>query len=604
MLQHDFSEDQVYKRMQKVALEVWNIRESELSSIDPLVRLLMKGLAKEVEKVGNELQNSEARILKRIARQLMPDQLQTAIPAHGILHFQPSESVEISRYDHFTYEKRWQNKAKFNRVENRTLNFTPAGTFPANTGKILYRVEQGKAYNVKPLNKTLLRGVSIQTFDKEIILGIDSVSTGDFYLYFDWISEKSKKILFNSISKVNITLLNGKKLSTNWGLKPKENNRDYFDEKFNALLKMERTVMGFYQNQFLKLELSKEQIKEGERIENTPFAEIKDQLSLDDKSKITWLRISFPPEIDSKLLHEVTIQMNSFPVLNRKLCRQVFRLQPELNIRKFEFEGHFLGVERVETSRGEIYTEQDSLRLDEALKGTYTVRTGSVGRIDERDGHGYLKYLLDLIREEKQAFASANVSSTIEDLNMVEQTIEKIEKRISFTGASGSEPYIMLSPIKNFENIYVHFWSTDGDFANAINTNSSLECKTTGLSENGQAAFLTNSIGGADGLMDAELIRNYKNAILAKESIVTVADIKSLCHALAGNAIEAIEVRKEITESSQRKIGLIQQLNIYIKFRNSLEDEALKEYIIKRFEAEVEAKSNFSMPIQIFVLND
>ena len=183
----------------------------------------------------------------------MPDQLQTAIPAHGILHFQPSESVEISRYDHFTYEKRWQNKAKFNRVENRTLNFTPAGTFPANTGKILYRVEQGKAYNVKPLNKTLLRGVSIQTFDKEIILGIDSVSTGDFYLYFDWISEKSKKILFNSISKVNITLLNGQKLSTNWVLNLKENNRDYFNEKFNDLVKMERNIMGFFQNQFLKL---------------------------------------------------------------------------------------------------------------------------------------------------------------------------------------------------------------------------------------------------------------------------------------------------------------------------------------------------------------
>jgi hypothetical protein len=296
--------------------------------------------------------------------------------------------------------------------------------------------------------------------------------------------------------------------------------------------------------------------------------------------------------------------MNCFPALNRKLCRQVFRLQPELNIRKLEFDGHFLGVERVETSRGEIYTEQDSLRMDEALKGTYTVRTGNIGRIDERDGHGYLKYLLDLIREEKQAFASANVSSTIEDLNTVEQTIEKIEKRISFTGASGSEPYIMLTPIKNFENIYVHFWSTDGDFANGINTNNSLECKTTGLSENGQAVFVMDTVGGAGGLMDADLIRNYKNAILSKESIVTVADIKSLCYSLGGNSIASIEVRKEIAESSQQKIGLIQQLNIFIKFRNSVEDEALKDFIIQRFEAEIEAKSNFSLPLQIFVLND
>ncbi len=604
MLQHDFSEEEVYKRMQKVAMEVWNIRESEINSIDPLVRLLMKGVAKEVEKVGNELQNSEARILKRIARQLMPDQLQTAIPAHSILQFHPSENVEISRYDHFTFEKKWQNKAKFNRVENRTLNFTPAGTFPTNTGKILFRLEQKKAYSVKTLNKTLLRGIDTATHGNEIILGIENASSGDFYLYFDWLSEKSKKILFNSLSKVNITLLNGKKVTTHWGLSAKENKRDYFDEKFNALLKIERTAMGFYQNQFIKLSLSKEQILEAGKTESTAFEDLQEQLSLDEKSKITWIKILFPPEIDTKQLHEVTIQMNCFPVLNRKLCRQVFRLQPELNIRKFEFEGHFLSVERVETSRGEIYTEQDSLRLDEALKGTYTVRTGSVGRIDERDGHGYLKYLLDLIREEKQAFTSANVSSTIEDLDTVEQTIEKIEKRISFTGASGSEPYIMVTPMKNYENIYVHFWSTDGDFANAINTNSSLECKTVGLSENGQAVLVLNSVGGADGLMDAELIRNYKNAILAKESVVTIADIKSLCYALGGNAIASIEVRKEIAESSQPKIGLIQQLNIYITFRNTLEDEALKDYIIQRFEAEIEAKSNFSMPLQIFVLND
>lgn len=604
MLQHDFSEDQVYKRIQKVALEVWNIRESEMSSIDPLVRLLMKGLAKEVEKVGNELQNSEARILKRIARQLMPDQLQTAVPAHSILHFQPSESVEISRYDHFTHDKRWQNQAKFNRIENRTLSFTPAGTYPANTGNITRRLELGKAYNVKALNKTQIRGVDIDSHNRDIVLGIENLSAGEFYLYFDWLSEKSKKILFNSLSKVNISLLNGKKVATSWGLKQKEDIRDYFDEKFNALLKMERTVIGFYQNQFLKLALSQEQIKQAEPAGNTAFADIQEQLNLDGQSKITWLRISFPPEIDDKLLHEVTIQMNCFPVMNRNLCRQVFRLQPELNIRKFEFEGHFLGVERVETSRGEIYTEQDSLRLDEALKGTYAVRTGNVGRIDERDGHGYLKYLLDLIREEKQAFSSANVSSTIEDLNTVEQTIEKIEKRINFTGASGSEPYIMLTPIKDFENIYVHFWSTDGDFANAINTNSDLECKTAGLADTGQAIFLKNTIGGADGLMDAELIRNYKNAILTKESIVTIADIKSLCWTIGGNAISSIEVRKEIGESNQPKIGLIQQLNIYLRFKNSLEDEALKDYIVQRFEAEIEAKSNFSLPLQIFVIND
>lgn len=603
MLQHEFSEDQVFKRMQKVAAEVWNIRDSEMSSIDPLVQLMMKGLAKEVEKVGNELQNSEARILKRIARQLMPDQMQTAVPAHAVLHFQPSETVEISRYDHFTLDKRWQNKAKFNRIETRTLNFTPAGTFLTNTGKIAYRIESGQIFGVTPLNKTRIDNIDFSQADDEIIIGIKNLTPGTVHFYFDWLTEKSKKVLYNALSKVKITLLNGKAVPTHWGLKPTEKKHNYFEEKFNSLLKMEQTVLGFYQNQFVNITLSKQDIEDARSAADATLSDILNDFDDIEKESITWLRLTFPPEIDEKRVHEITAQMNCYPVLNRKMCRQVFRLQPELNIRKFEFEGHFLGVERVETSRGEFYSEQDSLRLDENLKGTYTVRMGSVGRIDERDGHGYLKYLLDLIREEKQAFSSANVSSTLADLDTISQTIEKIEKRISSDGASGSEPYIMLTPIKSFENIYVHFWSTDGAFANAINPNQELECKTTGLSDSGQAIFVKSTIGGADGLMDAELIRNYKNAILSKESVVTVADIRSLGFSIGGRAIASIDVRKEIAEAGQRKTGLIQQLSIYLKFKDALDDEALKDYIVQRFEAEIEAKSNFSIPHQIFVLN-
>src|SRR6188768_834741 len=94
-----YSKEEVYGRLLRNAGEMWGLHASELEGIDPLVRLLLGAMAKEVEKLGNDLHSSDTRIFRRIAQYLLPDAKLYAQPAHGVVRLEPSGPQEITRYD-------------------------------------------------------------------------------------------------------------------------------------------------------------------------------------------------------------------------------------------------------------------------------------------------------------------------------------------------------------------------------------------------------------------------------------------------------------------------------------------------------------------------
>ncbi|HMZ48893.1 MAG TPA: hypothetical protein PLP28_07945, partial [Flavobacteriales bacterium] len=89
--------------MLRNAGEMWGMHGSELEGIDPLVRLLLGAMAKEVEKLGNDLRSSDTRIFRRIAQYLLPDARLYARPAHGILQLDPAGAQDITRYDELSF---------------------------------------------------------------------------------------------------------------------------------------------------------------------------------------------------------------------------------------------------------------------------------------------------------------------------------------------------------------------------------------------------------------------------------------------------------------------------------------------------------------------
>lgn len=597
-----FSSPNVYKRMLQTAAETWGVRESDLTGLDPSYKLLLNALSKEVEKIGHELRGAETRILKRLAGQLMPYAMQSVVPAHGVVHFTPTENIGITAYDHFKYDKRWLNKEKFNRPEIKSVHFTAAAPVNMLPASVKFRLERGAVSAINGMSTEMLDYHSPVEDHHTIVLGIEKLGNTRFSIYFDWFKDEEKKRLFMLLDKLRVTDLSGTPLPAERGLAGTGETDYNLEEKLNPMKQLERLIVNYYQNRFLTVDLTKDAGKPGAEDLTDSYRETIDNLDPDGRCR--WIALHFPDEASGNLVRDAFVQINCFPVLNRKMERQVVRLQPDLNIKKLDFEGAFLGVERVESGEGLRYDEIKHMANELNNPGTFAVRRAGMGRLDDREATEYLTYLLDLIKEEKQAFASVDASGTSADLQKIDQAVRRVEKKVEAAGLRNKRPYIMLTPKNEYENVYIYFWSTDAAFANGIPKESVVECNTAGISMTGKAILMTDIIGGEHELSDKLLVDRYKNALLTKDAVVTKADIVSLCRTIGAGRVEKVEVRKETLPSNLRKNGLMQVLGIYITFKADERDPAEKNYMLQRLESELLSKSNFSIPVNVCEARD
>lgn len=602
MRKDPFSQPNVYKRMLQTAAEAWNVRESDLTALDPTYKLLLNALAREVEQVGHELKGAEARILKRLARQLMPHALQSVVPAHSIIHFTPTEKINLSVYDHFQYEKRWQNKDKFNRIETKSVHFTAAAPVQVLPAALAFRVDSSGVYEVEGAQSDALDISTPLRESRSVLLGIRGLKAHKLSLYFDWLKEVEKKGLFQILEKMRVTHLDGTPVNSETGLLVDDHLPIDAIDQLDPTKQVERLVLNYYESRFLTLEASSADAWSQGRASAGSLGKLVSELDPDESC--AWLVLHFPEDTPPQMPADMFVQINCFPVINRRMERQVFRLQPEMNIKKLDFEGAFLDVERVESTSGSVYQEVKQVVSELAKPGTFTIRRAHLGRLDSREAAEYLSYALGLIKDEKQAFAALDASSTAADLQKIDQAIKRVQKRITSSGLRNTKPYIMLTPHKESENAYIYFWSTDGSFANGVPRESTVDCKTAGISMNGNAILLSDVIGGEDELSDPQLVQRYRNALLTRGVIVTKADIVSHCRAMGGGVLDAVDVRKEIEASSQSKSGLRHVIHVYVSFRPNAADRTQKNYLLQRLESEIRSRSNFALPLKVMESHD
>src|SRR5438045_3867038 len=86
------SKEIIKNRMIKHALNYWNIKNGD--DLDPAVKLIMEALSTELYNLGNEIKDSQVRILEKISGLMAPDFLTCSNPAHAIMHALPVEPVE------------------------------------------------------------------------------------------------------------------------------------------------------------------------------------------------------------------------------------------------------------------------------------------------------------------------------------------------------------------------------------------------------------------------------------------------------------------------------------------------------------------------------
>ena len=566
--------------MMRNASELWGQPNASIESFDPLVGMLIGACATELEKVSNDLQTSQSRVLERLAHLLTPEVLKGARAAHGVAHATSVEPTSIlKREAQFFLQKRAPSKENTTREEFTQVFFTPAKGVRVWDGEVKFVVSGCSVNALQNVfeREKVIDGKSGKSFQPTTMyLGIsvsqrlDSINGMSFY--FDWINDPDKAHYYHLLPHTK-WFLDNRELNTESGLKDFETKNtsinDFELELENDLSKIaERNVSRIYKDRFISIE-DTEKLKMRDILKKYPSdfngVFLLDELSVFDE-ELLWLKVEFPPSMNSDALKEAICAMNCFPVINRRLHEFTYRLQPSNNIIPLKTEDElFYSIKSVKNSSSEEYIINSSKDMQRADTGTFLLRQGGVERFDARTASELLKYLIDLLRDESASFAVYGNDLLNNNLRELQQMMNTLSQKVDKADVNEEQvSYLIVKPKTAMENLFVEFWGTNGDFGNSIRAGVKL-IPFSGYDVRSESVFLmTNTNGGRDNLSNSETLQAFRKALMSRGRVVTPNDIKLLVQQELGNRIRDVQVRKGIELSLNRKEGFIRNVEVVI----------------------------------------
>ena len=154
-------------RMLQNAASIWGIKDSDVEvSFDPLVTMLIEGCVNELEKLNNDIRNTDARIIKRIAQLITPDVMTGYRPAHAIVQARPAEESAVIKPElQLYYAKKTPGELNPKMEVSTDIYFSPVAAFRLLNIAVKYMAfhdglyENANAYNRKVIaeSETLSR---------------------------------------------------------------------------------------------------------------------------------------------------------------------------------------------------------------------------------------------------------------------------------------------------------------------------------------------------------------------------------------------------------------------------------------------------------------
>jgi len=296
--------------------------------------------------------------------------------------------------------------------------------------------------------------------------------------------------------------------------------------------------------------------------------------------------------------------INCIPIVNRALIESVQNLRHNINVVPLKTEDLFYQMVSVEDTQGNLYLPTSPLtRVTDYKAQTYSLRQGEVGRFDERNAFETLSYLVDLLRDEANAFSFLDrdwLNTEVESLNKL---LSRVELKLEDVYDKESISYVVVKPEQSGENALIRFYSTTGSFANNIPTGTSLDLREGVEINSSEIILATKTKEGREKLEASKNLIAYKQAILTRNRIVTVADIKAYCHKqMAHKNLELakIEVQKGVGIGRGKKEGLIRtmEVNIYPNDSSALSPEDWEDFSII-LEAELTEDATITYPFNV-----
>lgn len=628
------SRDAIKTRMLRNAARTWGYPEAESeNNFDPLVSMLLSACAVELEKISGEIYSSRARVLERMVQLLSPDALTGARPAHAVATATPLESrMLLAENAQFYVPRSFRSNDENDTQVWKDVFFTPTSSFTIVRASIRFMATGSRLFRLTcdPLKERMTNGIIKEAVGQteagkelpanSLWLGINEpdVSLQDSLFYFDLRNDANRQQFYHQLPGAT-WYWNDKSIPHLPGYGNRLISGEQLDLK--SLLQKEDDVCGkiqkqvnaYYKPYFITLTdpdsitLSRGNRVLREMVEEAFTGKPADMLK---QENLRWICIDFPQTISNLMLEDVVCTLNCFPVFNRRAYNLTHRMQDIVNVIPLQTDELFLDLEEVKNDEGKVLNTRTFQKNDHAAG--ILLRTGGVGRFDERDAASLVNYLIQLLRDESAAFSSIGNDFINNEMKQLQQIINKLEQRM-FTAQIKQEatPYLIVrNSDKNkekssWQNIFIHYWSTNGTEGNGVKAGSMLMQHRGSSLHNNLAVLVSTTVGGSNKLNQTESVLAFKSALLSKDRLITPEDIKAFCHSRLGERVYRIDIDKGIMIHTDQQKGYMKTIDVKIDIRKQDYEEMMRNgeinYWTDNLKLMLEEKSLTLVPYRIFI---
>lgn len=569
----------IKERLLDRALDLWGIENER--QLDPVVDLLLEAVAFESFQLEETLARADAALLGRLSRLLIPQKWVLPYPAHALLSVSPKQgehNMELSPHDHFSVSRVMQG------VQSPPLFFTPLYATELLDAQIRYRLwggqleEQGRR-----------RSYVEQAFADEDRLGDHSLYIGTQIAEENL--ERTDTIGLAILPERGelLPFLSELKAFDAWGhplpIKTQSFPEASPEEHYAQDLKEH------YRHYLYEIELPE---RKATCSLASLFPKIKEEIheQLDMVSQFYWIRLEFPAIFTLEDMASMGVHLNTLPIVNRKLIRKLHSLEREGRILSLSTseQGHFLSIESLEDNLGKAYIPRE--RSYETGASLYF---GDLERFDASDAQRQLRRVLQLVREEGNAFSAVDNSSFASVLKELQDRLTTLEKTVGkMQRESGhSKAFLLAMPQAEADHLELSYWESAGGLANGLSPQDLIQSLDPEKFDSASIRLRSTTEGGRAAETEETLIAHLRYGLLSKERIVTREDVKSYLKHRLGGALKQVELRDGVTISQDPNKGLVRCTDIILELGGQGAEikEEEQAHLGSRLEAELQERS-------------
>lgn len=573
----------IKERLLDRALDLWGIEDER--QLDPVVDLLLEAVAFESFQLEETLARADAALLGRLSRLLIPQKWMLPRPAHGLLSVHPKSGehlMDLSPHDHFSVNRVVQG------VKSPPLFFTPLYATQLLDAQIRYRLW---GTQLEELGRR--RCYTEQAFAEEDRLG-------DHTLYLG-IQIAEENLVHTDRLRLAILPERGELL-------PFLSEIQAFDACEHPLVIQAQNIPeDSYEGHYVQdlkehychylYEIELQESKASCSLTSL-FPKLKEELQElhDVASQLYWIRLEFPAVFTLDDMASMGVHLNTVPVINRRLIRKLHSLEREGRILSLSTsdQGHFLSIESLEDNLGKVYIPRERSYEAGAL-GVYSLYFGDLERFDASDAQRQLRRVLQLVREEGNAFSAVDNSSFASVLKELQDRLTTLEKTVGkMQSESGpSKAFLMTMPEAEAEHLALSYWESTGELANGLSPQDIIQSLEPDKFDSASIRLRTKTKGGRAAETEDMLIAHLRYGLLSKERIVTREDVKSYLKHRLGITLRQVDLRDGVTISQEPNKGLVRCTDVFLELvkQGTELNEEEQAHLSSRLETELKERS-------------